>query len=94
MSSRSRDRGTHVEAEKDVDLDTDVKFDYDADIDVDKDVKVDVQVNSDADIKDNVATMEGDVTAFGDNTLAELTFSVTTDDDFSEVSVVAIAATD
>ena len=88
------DRMKDVDFDKDIDVDIDIDVKFDFDVDLDKDVDVDVKVESDADIKDNVATLEGTVEAIGDNSLAELTFTVTTTDYMSEVTVVAISAVD
>jgi hypothetical protein len=88
-----RDRDVEVDVEKDIDVEIDVDLEYDFDVDLDKDVDVDVYVDSDADIDGNVATLEGTVEAIGDDTLAELTFTVTTvEDQLSEVSVIAVSA--
>ena len=82
-----------VDIDKDIDANIDITADFDFDVDVCKNVDVDVDIYSDACIEGNTATLEGTVEAIGCDTLAELTFTVTTvEDQLSEVSVVAISA--
>ncbi|MEL7035087.1 MAG: hypothetical protein AAFO04_05640 [Cyanobacteria bacterium J06592_8] len=65
------------------------EFNVDIDVNADKDINADL--DSDVDITGNFASLTGDATAIGEDTFAEVDFSVIATDGLSEVAVTAIA---
>lgn len=84
--------GGAVTVVKDVDIDVDTEFDTDVDIDIDVEKDIDIDFDSDVDITGNFAGLTGDATAIGDNSAAEVDFTVTATDGLAEVTITAFAA--
>ena len=84
--------GGSVDVTKTVDIDVDTDLDTDVNIDIDVDKDIDIDFTSNVDINGNFASLIGDATAIGNNSVAEVDFTVTVTDDLAEVTIAAFGA--
>lgn len=81
-----------VNVSKDVDIEVDVDLDFDSNTDLDVDKDVDIDFDSNVDISGNFGSVIGDVTAIGNDAVAEIDFAITVTDGLAEASISAIGA--
>ncbi|NET08455.1 MAG: hypothetical protein F6K09_09005 [Merismopedia sp. SIO2A8] len=92
-------RGGVFDVDVDTDLDTDVSIDIDKDIDCYlcynppfEDPHLDCPYYPWVMIRGNFASVTGDATAIGNNTPAEIDFTITVTDDIAEVTAIGYVA--
>lgn len=86
--------GGMVSVDKDVSIDYEANFDFEVDVNVDIVKDIDVTLDSTVNITGNFANLIFDVTAIGNNSLAEADVSATVTGGLAEVGGTLIAAVD
>ncbi|MEM7555830.1 MAG: hypothetical protein AAF378_17380 [Cyanobacteria bacterium P01_A01_bin.84] len=78
--------GGNYNFKKNISSTVDTNITFDSKTNVDKDVNVDVAINAKANIKGNIADLQFDVEAVGDDSFTEVEASVLTTDGLSSIA--------